>query len=375
MPTDYYETLGVSKNSSDDEIKKAYRKLAHKHHPDKPGGDEKSFKEVNEAYQVLSDKEKRSQYDQFGQTFEQAQSQGGFRGFEGFRDFSSFAEGFDFNFGSGGGRGGYSGFEDIFGDIFSQAGFGSRRGGRRSKMPRGQDIQIDAEIDFLEMAHGAEKEFNLLKKSKCPSCSGEGAETGSAKIDCPTCQGQGEVRTSQRTILGTFSQVSACPECRGEGKISEKKCKICAGSGTKKKNENIKIKIPAGIGDGQSIRLEGLGESGERGGEAGDLYVRVHVKPHQKFERDGDDVRSEEKISFSQAALGDKIAVETVDGEVKLKIPAGTQSGEIFRLKGKGIKHLSHFGHGDQYVKIQVLTPKNLSREERELFERLQGME
>ncbi len=371
MSKDYYEILGVAKGASDDDIKKAYRKLAHKHHPDKSGGDEARFKEVNEAYQVLSDKQKRSQYDQYGQTFEQAQQQGGFSGFEGFRDFSSYANGFDFNFSRGaGGSRGYSGFEDIFGDIFEQAGFG-RRGARRTGHSRGEDIQVDVEIGFSEMAHGAEKEMNLYKRVKCDRCGGEGVEPGSKKVECPTCKGAGEVRTSQRTILGTFQQVQVCPECKGEGKVPEKKCEKCGGDGRTREYENVKVKIPAGIRDGQAIRLEGMGESGERGGEAGDLYVTVHVKPHEKFERDDDDIRTAENISFSQAALGDKIDVETLYGDVKLKIPAGTQSGEIFRVRGKGVKRLGRYGHGDQYVRIRVVTPKNLTKEQRELLEKL----
>ncbi|OGI26085.1 MAG: molecular chaperone DnaJ [Candidatus Moranbacteria bacterium RBG_13_45_13] len=375
MPKDYYNTLGVSKDASDDEIKKAYRKLAHKHHPDKTEGDEAKFKEVNEAYQVLSDKEKRSQYDQYGQTFEQAQSQGGFSGFNGFRDFSSFAEGFDFNFGRGGrSQSSYSGFEDIFGDIFEQAGFGGR-GRRSARRRRGEDIQVDVEITFSEMAQGSEKEVELYKRVKCSKCHGEGVEPGSKKIKCPKCHGEGEVRTSRRTILGTFQQVSVCPECQGEGKIPEKKCAKCGGDGRVREYENIKIKIPAGIKDGQTIRLENLGEAGEKGGEAGDLYVNVHVLSDERFARDGDDIHSEAKISFSQAALGDKISIETIGGEVKLKIPAGTQSGEIFRLKGHGVKHLSRFGYGDHYVKIQVATPKNLTREQRELLQKLQEIE
>ena len=372
MPKDYYDILGVARDASDDEIKKAYRKLAHKFHPDKAGGDEAKFKEANEAYQVLSDKEKRSQYDQYGQTFEQAQAGGGFRGFEGFRDFSSFANGFDFNFGrgTGGGRG-YSGFEDIFGDIFEQAGFGGRGRGK-SRRYRGEDIQVDVEVDFMEMANGTEKELNLYKGVKCDKCGGEGMEPGSKKVECPTCKGEGEVRTSQRTILGTFQQVQVCPECQGEGKIPEKKCEKCGGDGRTREYEAVKIKIPAGIKNGQSIRLEGLGESGERGGEAGDLYTTVHVKEHEKFERDDDDIRTEEKISFSQAALGDKIDVETIYGSVKLKIPAGTQSGETFRLRGKGVKRLSRFGSGDQYVRIQVVTPKSFeARKGKEIFEKL----
>jgi len=373
MSKDYYSTLGVGKDASDDEIKKAFRKLAHKHHPDKAGGDEARFKEVNEAYQVLSDKEKRSQYDQYGQTFEQAQSQGGFGGFEGFRDFSSFAEGFDFDFdpdarGGRGERQGFSGFEDIFGDIFQQAGFG--RGTRRTRA-RGEDIQVDVEITFLEMAHGAEKEIELYKRVKCSVCEGSGVAAGSKKIECPACKGEGQIKTARRTILGTFQQVSVCPECAGEGKIPEKKCAKCGGDGRVREYEKVKIKIPAGIKDGQTIRLEGMGEAGEKGGAAGDLYVNVHVAPDGRFERRDDDIYSEAKISFSQAALGDKISVDTIGGEVKLKIPAGTQSGETFRLKGHGVKHLSRFGHGDQYVRIQVETPKNLTREEREIFEKL----
>jgi molecular chaperone DnaJ len=371
MSKDYYNILGVAKGATDDEIKKAYRKMAHKHHPDKQGGDEAKFKEANEAYQVLSDKEKRSQYDQYGQTFEQAQTQGGgFSGFEGFRDFSSYAEGFDFNFG-----GGQGGFSDIFGDIFQQAGFGSDarggRGGRNRRRYRGEDIQVDAEIAFQEMADGAEKEVELYKKVRCSRCQGEGVEPGNKKVECGKCEGAGEIRTARRTILGTFQQTSICPDCQGEGKIPEKKCKKCGGNGLTREYEKIKVKIPAGIKDGQTIRLENLGEAGEKGGEAGDLYVNVHVLSDERFSRDGDDIHSEVKISFSQAALGDKIAVETIGGEVKLKIPAGTQSGETFRLKGHGVKHLSRFGHGDQYVKIQVETPRSLTREQRELFEKL----
>ena len=373
MPKDYYNILGVGKDASDDEIKKAYRKLAHQHHPDKSGGDEARFKEVNEAYQVLSDKEKRSQYDQYGQTFEQAQQQGGFSGFEGFRDFSSFAEGFDFNFRGGqGSRQGFSGFEDIFGDIFSQAGFGSdARKGRSRRRYRGEDIQVDVEINFQEMGEGVEKEIELYKRVKCAKCGGEGVEPGSKKVECAKCGGEGQVRSARRTILGTFQQTSVCPECQGEGKIPEKKCKKCGGDGRTREYEKIKVKIPAGIRDGQTIRLENLGEAGEKGGEAGDLYVNIHVLPDTRFSRDGDNIHSEAEISFSQAALGDKISVETIGGEVKLKIPAGTQSGEIFRLKGHGVKHLSRFGHGDHYVKIQVVTPRNLSREERKIFEKL----
>ncbi|MFA5926484.1 MAG: molecular chaperone DnaJ [Parcubacteria group bacterium] len=372
MSKDYYNILGVGKNATDDEIKKAYRKLAHQHHPDKAGGDEAKFKEVNEAYQVLSDKEKRSQYNQFGQTFEQAQSQGGSSGFNGFRDFSSSEDGFEFNFGSGGQ--GFSGFEDVFGDIFQQAGFG-RRSRRNTRRYRGEDIQMDVEITFLEMAEGIEREIELYKRGKCSRCGGDGVEPGSKKIECPTCKGSGEVQTARRTILGTFQQVTVCPECQGEGRIPEKKCKKCGGDGRTREYEKTKFKIPAGIKDGQTIRLEGMGEAGEKGGEAGDLYINVHVLPDKRFSREGDDIQGVARISFSQAALGDKISVDTIEGEIKLKIPAGTQSGEIFRLKGKGVKHLSRFGHGDHYIKIQVETPRNLTREQREILEKLKEKE
>jgi molecular chaperone DnaJ len=194
-------------------------------------------------------------------------------------------------------------------------------------------------------------------------------------VECAKCHGEGQIRTARRTILGTFQQTNVCPDCQGEGKIPEKKCKNCGGDGRVREYEKIKIKIPAGIKNGQTIRLENMGEAGEKGGEAGDLYVNVHIEADKRFERKEDDIYSEVKISFSQAALGDKIAVETIGGEVKLKIPAGTQSGEVFRLKGHGVKHLSRFGHGDQYVKIQVATPKSLTREEKEIFEKLNKLE
>lgn len=371
MSKDYYKTLGVSRDASDDEIKKAYRRMAHKFHPDKAGGDETRFKEVNEAYQVLSDKEKRSQYDQYGQTFEQAQQQGGFSGFNGFRDFSSFAKGFDFNFDE---TSYGEGFSDIFGDIFEQAGFDSGRRSRRKRY-RGEDIQVDVEITFQEMAEGVEKEVELYKRVKCNRCDGEGIEPGSKKVECPTCRGKGQIRTSRQTILGTFTQVSVCADCQGEGKIPEKKCKKCGGDGRIREYEKIKIKIPAGIKNGQTIRLENMGEAGEKGGEAGDLYVNIHIASDKRFKRDGDNIYSVAEISFYQAALGDKIAIETIGGEVKLKIPAGTQSGEVFRLKGRGVKHLNRFGYGDHYVRIQVVTPKNLTRKQKELIEKLKNTE
>ncbi len=371
MSKNYYEILGVGKNASDEEIKKAYRKLAHKFHPDKPGGSEEKFKEINEAYQVLSDKRKREQYDQFGQTFEQAQASGGFSGFSGFRDFSSFANGFDFNFRES--MGGFSDFEDIFSEIFDRAGFGSRERRTRTK-PRGRDIQVDLEIDFVEMAQGTEKEIKLYKNVVCDRCQGSGAEPGYELEICDQCSGSGEVITTRKTILGTFQQVSLCEKCGGEGKIPKKKCSHCGGDGRVNRYENLKIKIPAGINDGQTIRLEGLGDVSGKGSQPGDLYVTVHVRPDSRFNRKGADIYSVAEISFPQAALGAKVEIETLEGTTKLKIPAGTQSGEIFRLKGKGLKKLNRFGYGDQYVTVKVKTPTKLSKKQREILERFDDL-
>jgi molecular chaperone DnaJ len=321
---------------------------------------------------VLSDKEKRQQYDQFGQTFEQAQSAGGTSGFSGFRDFSGFAEGFDFNFGSR--SSGHSGFDDIFGEIFDRAGFGG--GSHRSRSgSRGRDIQVDLEIDFSEMAKGTEKEIRLYKNVKCDTCGGTGAEPGHDLKTCKTCNGAGEIATVRKTILGNFQQVQVCPECKGEGSIPEKKCHNCGGDGRINDYDTIKLKVPAGIGNGQTIRLEGMGDSASRGGEPGDLYVTVHVQSDKRFVRDGADIRSEINISFPNAALGSKIEIDTLEGKTTLKIPSGTQSGEIFRLKGKGLKRINHFGHGDQYVKVNVKTPTKLSHEEKDLLEQLKDLE
>lgn len=365
MSNNYYETLGVSKGASDEEIKRAYRKLAHQHHPDKAGGDEKKFKEINEAYQVLSDKTKRQQYDQFGQTFNQGgfSGQGG-QGFGGF-DFS----GFDFsNFAQGQGGQGFSfdfGGEDL-GDIFSNV-FG---GGRRKK--RGRDIQVDIEITFEEMVKGATREVNLYKTVECSHCSGTGGEPGTDKKTCPECHGAGQVRKVRRSFLGSFEQVVVCSKCQGEGKIFEKKCAKCGGDGRAKEETKMKIKIPAGIQDGQAISFPGQGEAGEKGARSGDLYAAIHVEKHSKFTRKGLDITSTEYIPFSTAVLGGKIDAETIDGSVILKIPAGTQSGEIFRVKEKGVPELNGRNVGNHLIKIVVRTPKNLSRRQKELIEELQ---
>ncbi len=362
MANDYYNILGVAKGASDDEIKKAYRKLAHKHHPDKAGGDEKKFKEINEAYQVLSDKTKRSQYDQFGQTFRPGDfsGQGGpasgfdFSGFDFGDIFSGFSE-----------RGGpASGFEDIFSGIFG--GGGSRR------KKRGQDIQIDLEIDFLEMVNGTRMTVNLYKGAQCSRCSGTGGEPGTGTKICPTCRGAGQVQKTTRSFLGSFSQVSACPECQGEGKIFEKKCSQCGGDGRVKEQQSIEINVPAGIENGQTISMSGAGEAGEKGARAGDLYVLIHVRPHEKFSRSGSDIQSTEYISYSKATLGGEVEIDTISGKLILKIPSGTQSGEVFRIKSKGVSDIHNRARGHHLVKILVRIPKKVSREQKKIIEELE---
>lgn len=364
MAKDYYQTLGVARGASADEIKKAYRKLAHTHHPDKKGGDEAKFKEINEAYQVLSNKEKRAQYDQFGETFAQGGSGGGggFGGFDFGRGFEGFSNG-NFHF--------EGGFEDIFSDIFG----GGRSRGSRSRR-RGSDIQVDVEISFEEMAAGVRKTLSLRREVSCPSCSGTGGKRGSKEQTCSACHGAGQVRRTVRSILGTFQQAEVCRDCEGRGKVYAEKCSECRGSGHVKKSEEIPLDIPAGIEDGQMLSLSGEGEAGGAGSQAGDLLVAVHVRPHPIFSRRGNDVLSNISISAVRAALGDTVEVETIDGTVSMKIPAGTQSGEVFRVRSKGLLPVgSSWGRGDHLVTITVHIPKHLSREEKKLFELLRDIE
>lgn len=360
---DYYEILGVPKGASDDEIKRAYRKLAQKYHPDKPGGDEKKFKEINSAYQVLSDKQKRSQYDQFGSTFEQAQSQGqgGFGDAEGFGGFSGFADAFRNMYGDGGGLG------DIFGDIFDNR--RSRGGGRRAR--RGEDIVVDAEITLEEVFSGAERQLKIYKRTVCSSCQGSGLEPGSKIITCLTCKGKGEIRQSRRTPFGAFTQVSPCSECEGTGKKAENKCRACGGDGRVREETPINIKIPAGVEDGMALTLEGAGESGPKGGASGDLYVNIHILPHKYFIRQNSDLIYELEITFSQAALGVKIDVPTISGKAALIVPSGIESGKVIRMRGKGMPRLNSYGRGDQLVKIKIKTPKSLTKRQEELLEEL----
>ncbi|MBD3245175.1 MAG: molecular chaperone DnaJ [Candidatus Moranbacteria bacterium] len=358
MAKDYYQILGVSKEASQEEIKKAYRSLAHKYHPDKSTGDEQKFKEINEAYQVLSNKEKRSQYDRFGQTFQGGGSTGGQAG--GF-DFSDFAggKGFEFDFGQGG-------FGDIFGDIFSN--FTGRGETRASK---GADIGVDLEIDFIEMAQGAQKEIEIYKQVVCDKCKGEGAEPGSKLEQCDKCKGSGQIKTQRRTILGTFAQTSTCDKCAGKGKIPEKKCQKCAGEGRVKDKEKIQITIPAGIRSGQTLNVERAGEPGKNNGPNGDLYVTVYVRPHHSFKRKKDDIWIDLEIPYSTAVLGGKIEVPTLNSKVKIKIPPKTSSGKVFRLRGEGIKKLYGFGSGDEMIKVMVDIPQKLNREQKRLIKEL----
>jgi len=368
MAKDYYEILGVSKTASPDEIKKAFRKLAHKHHPDKSGGDEKKFKEANEAYQVLSNKEKRARYDQTGQDFHsQGQSSGAGQGFGGFSSQGGGASGFDFN-GQGFDFSG-TGFEDIFSNMFG--GGGRSHGQSRT----GSDIAVDVEITFEEMVHGVKKNIRLRKLSNCDVCNGTGGKPHSREETCPDCGGNGSVRRTVQTIFGAFAQEEICERCHGRGKIYKEKCTVCHGAGRVQKEEEISIEIPAGIHNEQTLSVSGRGAAGEDGAPAGDLFVNVHIRPHTSFKRHGDDIASHLKITFAEATLGGKVNVETIEGDVSMKIPAGTEPGEVFRIRGKGVPHLGHFGRGDHLVTISLFIPKKLSREERELIEKLAKLE
>lgn len=363
MPKDYYKILGLEKSASTDEIKKSYRRLAHQFHPDK-GGDPEKFKEINEAYQILSDPKKRSQYDQFGSSFDQAQTGGGFSGFEGFRDFSSFAEAF------GQGNNENFGFENIFEGIF---GGRAQRASGRARGQRGNDIGVDVEISLAEAYSGFEKDIILRKAVVCNLCRGAGSEPGSKTKECSDCKGRGQIENRAGNGFFSFSQVIVCPRCNGAGKIPEKVCKKCGGEGRVKEEKNFKIKIPAGINSGQTIEFSEQGEAGRAGAPAGSLFVRIHIIPHSKFRREGDDLMYDLLISFPQAVLGDSIEIPTLSGSVKLKIPEGIESGTIIRLEGKGMSRLQRRGFGDMMVRVKVKTPKKLSRKAKEILEQLKG--
>ena len=351
---DYYEVLGVSKGASDDEIKRAYRKLAKKYHPDMNPGDkeaEAKFKEVNEAYSILSDSEKRARYDQFGHA------------------------GVDPNYGAGGPGGGFGGFDmgdidlgDIFGSFFGGGfgGFGGSASSRRNGPQKGESLRASLTISFEEAAFGCEKEINLNRTEECEACHGSGAEPGTTAETCPDCRGTGVVRVQQRTGGFAFSSTAPCSRCRGTGKIIHTPCKACGGSGSVKKSKRVTVSIPAGIDDGQAISLRGQGNAGKNGGPAGDLIVAVHVKPHPQFHRDGTTVLYEQPVTFYQAVMGAELEIPTIDGKVKYNLPAGTQTGTTFRLRGKGIPELRGRGRGDQYVTVRVQVPTSLNGEQKE---------
>lgn len=360
MAKDYYEILGVSRDASEEEIKRAYRRLAQKYHPDR-GGDEAKFKEINEAYEVLSDKEKRAQYDQFGTTFEQARAYG----YEQAR--SPFEGGFPFDFTAKGFRVEDFGFEDL-GDIFEEFfGFGKRARGKRQV--RGKDIEKEIELSFEEAIWGTEKIIELYKHELCPTCQGKGADPKAGFKTCPTCQGRGVVTKIQRSFLGQIRTTTTCNQCQGQGQVPVKKCSTCGSLGVVKKLKKLKVKIPAGISDGETIKISGQGEVPSRG-VPGDLYLTIRVKPHPQFKRKGSDIYSQVKIGIAQAALGSKILVDTIDGRVKLKIPPGTQSGEVFKLKGKGAPFFRRRGRGNHFVKIIVEIPKHLTKKQKELLKK-----
>lgn len=353
---DYYEVLGLKKGASDDEIKRAFRKMAMKYHPDKNPGDKKAeehFKEVNEAYSILSDPDKKSKYDKFGHA------------------------GVDPNSGFGGSGGGFGGgmedifdmFGSMFGGGFSGAGGGNAR--RRNGPMKGRDLQKAITIGFNEAAFGTKKEIHINKYIKCPKCSGEGNAPGTEKKTCANCSGTGQVHTVQRTPFGQFQSTGPCPDCGGKGTIIETPCSDCKGSGKVRKDIKINVEIPAGVDNDTVIPIRGQGEPGENGGPNGDLYVVISVKPHKMFKRQGDNLYLDIPISFNQAALGDEITVPTLDGKVSYKIPSGTQPATVFRLKGKGVKNVRSGRMGDLYVKVILEVPTKLSSKQKKAIEEM----
>lgn len=354
---DYYEILGISKNASADEIKKAFRKAAIQHHPDKEGGDEAKFKEINEAYEVLKDAQKRQRYDQFGHAGVGGNGGGGGNPFEGFGGFGGQGQNVHFDFGDGG-------LGDIFGSFF---GGGQQRGqGPR----RGRDVETTIELTFEEAVFGAEKTIRLTLDDECSHCKGSTVEPGYSLKTCDTCKGSGQQMRVMNTIFGAIQQAVTCPTCSGRGKVPEKVCTVCRGSGTERKKSDINLKVPAGIDDGATIRLTERGEAIGQG-TRGDLYVHIRVKPHKKFTREGTIILSEEHVGMVDAALGTEITVDTVDGPVRMKVPAGTQSGTDFKLSSHGVPHLRSESRGPHIVSIIVDTPTKLSKKQRELLQQL----
>ena len=346
---DYYEVLGVKKDATADEIKKAYRKLTKENHPDLHPGDkacEERFKEANEAYEILSDEEKRKKYDQFGHAAFDPNAGYGGGGFDGF--------------------GGFGGFGDIFSDIFG--GFGGTTRSNPNAPRRGESVRATVNISFEEAAFGCKKEVTVAKIETCTDCKGTGCAPGTTPEICPDCKGTGQVTVAQRTPFGMMQSSSPCTKCRGTGKIIHQPCKTCRGMGSIRRQHKVEVNIPAGIDDGQTISKPGGGNTGVNGGPAGDLLVSVVVRPHARFERDGTSVLLEQEISYAQATLGAEVEVPTLDGKVKLTIPEGTQPGAVFRLRGKGIPFLRGSGRGDQFVSVTIKVPKNLTGSQKELL-------
>jgi len=349
---DYYEVLGLNKGASEEDIKKAYRKLAKKYHPDLNQGDkqaEETFKEINEAYQVLSNPETRAQYDQFGHDGPTGQGFGGF----------------DF--------GGFDGFGDIFDMFFGGTGFGGSRSRRTRRGPvRGSDIRYNLEITFEEAAFGTKKEIEVVRLENCPQCKGSGAKNPGDAKTCPVCNGSGEVTHTQNTAFGRFVNVTVCDRCRGEGTVISNPCTKCHGRKKIRRARKISVTIPAGIDNNQAITLRGEGQTGELGGPAGDLYVNITVKPHKLFVRKGYDLHCDIPISFGQAALGGELEIPTLNGKVKYTIPEGTQTGTMFRLRNQGIQHLRGNSRGDLYVRVNIEVPKRLNEKQKELIQQFE---
>jgi molecular chaperone DnaJ len=358
---DYYEVLGVDRGASVDEIKKVYRKLALKYHPDRNPGDkeaEERFKEATEAYEVLRDKEKRAQYDQFGHSGFAGAGTGGFGGFSGGFDLSDALRAFMRDFG------GFGGFDDIFG-----TGTGGRR---RGSVRRGNDLQVRLRLTLSEVATGVKKKIKVSKLIPCETCGGSGAKSGSSKMTCSSCNGTGEIRQVSRSLFGQFVNITTCPTCGGEGSVVKDPCPACRGDGRIKGKKSIEVQIPAGVTTGNYITLEGQGDAGPKGGVPGDLIIVIEEQEDDLFERHGDDIVCDLPVSFTQLALGARVEIPTLDGKAALKIPPGTHSHKIFRLKGKGIPHLRSNRRGDQLVRLVAWTPQKLDAAEQQAFEELE---
>ncbi|MDD5469322.1 MAG: molecular chaperone DnaJ [Candidatus Peribacteraceae bacterium] len=349
MPRDFYEVLGVGRSATQEEIKRAYRRLSKEFHPDKHKGDkgdkdvEQRYKEINEAYETLNDPKKRQMYDQFGSA---GPGGGGFGGFSGFN------------------QGDFSGFSDIFESFFG----GRGPGGRQARDQRGSDMEVELVITLQDVVHGAQHTLSLRKQHTCSACGGSGAKEGAALVTCSTCSGTGQVTRSAQSFFGTIQQSVVCPACAGSGKMPETPCASCGGEGRREEKSTVTVDVPAGIDDGQTLRVRGEGEAGRQGAPAGDLFVHIRIKPDHRFEREREDIRSSITIPAIDAILGTEVPVETVHGPVTLKVPDATQPGQVFRLRGKGLPVLSSSRHGDHYVTVQVEIPKKLSRKEKELM-------